>query len=69
MIDIENIEVRNTNTESSHRTAYVCDLRFLKPKLDGKNEMVMFSPNFSYKISNLIEKFLPEKLPNSIVLV
>jgi len=68
-IDIENIEVRNTNTESSHRTAYVCDLRFLKPKLDGKNEMVMFSPNFSYKISNLIEKFLPEKLPNSIVLV
>lgn len=68
-VDLENLNIVWKETNTQHKTAYVCDLRFLKPKLDSKHDMVMFSPDFSYKISELIEKHLPEKLNGSIALV
>lgn len=68
-VSIEDLEINNVDLKTPHTTAYVCDLRFLKPKLEGEDDMVMFSPNFSYYISELIEKELPLKLSNSVVLV
>ena len=68
-VKTENLEIECINFASSHATAYVCDLRFLKPKLEWKDDMITFSPHFSYTLSQLIEKKLPSKLPNSIALV
>ena len=47
----------------------VCDLRLLKPKLEGRDDMIMFSPNISYMISHAIEKKLPEIIETDIVVV
>ena len=68
-IDLHNLTVTQNTSTTNHTTAYVCDLRFLKPKLDGRDDMIMFSPDFSYQISELIEAKLPEKLGWNIVLV
>jgi S-ribosylhomocysteine lyase LuxS involved in autoinducer biosynthesis len=68
-INIDNLEIEASTIESEHTTAYVCDLRFLKPKTKWSEDMTMFSPDFSYKISDLIETHLPNKLPWSITIV
>lgn len=68
-INIEELAIHEEQKSTQHTTAYVCDLRFLKPKLKWSNNMVMFSPDFSYQISELIEKYLPSKLAWSITLV
>jgi len=68
-IDIENLEIIENTIYSNHTTAYVCDLRFLKPKIQWWDDMIMFSPDFSYRISLLIERKLPNKIPWSIALV
>ena len=47
----------------------VCDLRLLKPKLKGKDDMIMFSPSISYAISEEIEQKLPQILGRDIVVV
>ena len=63
------LSLSQQNFSTPHRFAYVCDLRFLKPKLEGRDDMVMFNPDFSYRISELIEQYLPQKLPDSLVIV
>lgn len=68
-IDIDTLKVSQKDVHTKHPAAYVCDLRFLKPKLEGGDDMVMFSPDFSYRISQLIESTLPTKLPGAICLV
>jgi S-ribosylhomocysteine lyase LuxS involved in autoinducer biosynthesis len=68
-IDVENLEIQESTRSAKHRTAYVCDLRFLKPKRVWKDDMVMFSPDFSYRISELIETHLPNKIQDTITLV
>ena len=68
-VDIDNLEIAADTKEAEHTTAYVCDLRFLKPKIEWGDDMIMFSPDFSYRISELIEKRLPEILPWSITIV
>jgi len=68
-VQVEDLEIQEREIASKQKTAYVCDLRFLKPKIKWSEWMVMFSPDFSYRLSLLIEKKLPNKLPGSIVLV
>lgn len=68
-ISTKDIHVGEKLLDGTQNTAYVCDLRFLKPKLRWRDDMIMFSPDFSYRISLLIEKELPNKLSGSIVLV
>lgn len=68
-IEIDTVEITENISKSEHKTAYVCDLRFLKPKVEWWDDMVMFTPEFSYRLSLLIEKELPNKLPWSIALV
>ncbi len=68
-IDLSTIRIEENIIASIHEVAYVCDLRFLKPKTDGADDMVMFSPDFSYRISELIEKELPKRFPWSICIV
>jgi S-ribosylhomocysteine lyase LuxS involved in autoinducer biosynthesis len=63
------ISISENKLSTPHHFAYVCDLRFLKPKLAGRDDMVMFSPDFSYTLSELIERELPKKLPDSLVIV
>lgn len=62
-------EVIEEKIITKHTTAYVCDLRFLKPKIYTNDESIMFSPSFSYKISQLIEKYLPLKIPWTLSIV
>ena len=47
----------------------VCDLRLLKPKLKGRDDMIMFTPKLSYTISQEIEEKLPEIIDKNIVIV
>ena len=68
-INIQALEISEVPIKASHQTAYVCDLRFLKPKLEWADDMVMFSPDFSYKISECIETYLPQELSGSIAIV
>lgn len=68
-INTETLEIQAHTASSNHATAYVCDLRFLKPKVKWSTWMVMFTPEFSYMISELIETYLPNKLSWSIALV
>ncbi|MCD5375280.1 hypothetical protein LR010_02380 [Candidatus Gracilibacteria bacterium] len=68
-INVNDLKINSSIIQSKHTVAYVCDLRFLKPKIKGGDSMTMFSPDFSYKISELIEKHLPNKLPGSITIV
>lgn len=68
-INLDTLIIEEKVIHSQHPTAYVCDLRFLKPKTQWSNDMIMFSPEFSYKVSQLIETELPQKLHNSIALV
>lgn len=68
-INLDRLEIQEKIFKSEHTSAYVCDLRFLKPKLEWANNMVTFSPDFSYRLSELIEKELPQKLPGSIAIV
>ena len=63
------LNIYETKISTTHTSAYVCDLRFLKPKVSSNDWLIMFTPNFSYKISHIIEEKLPLKLENSIVIV
>lgn len=63
------LDIEEKHITSKHTTAYVCDLRFLKPKIEKDDNLVMFSPDFSYKISELIEKELPKVVPETITIV
>jgi S-ribosylhomocysteine lyase LuxS involved in autoinducer biosynthesis len=68
-VDIEHLEIQADTHNTEHKTAYVCDLRFLKPKTNWWDNMIMFSADFSYKLSKLIEEYLPNQLSWSIALV
>ena len=47
----------------------VCDLRMLKPKLENRDDMVMFDPWVSYTLSEIIEQKLPGILGRNAVIV
>ncbi len=68
-IDTAKLHIQESEFSTDDKNAYVCDLRFLKPKVSVDDWLIMFSPDFSYKISHIIETKLPEKLIGSIVLV
>lgn len=68
-IDTTHLGIQKNILVTKHTTAYVCDLRFLKPKQYWKHDMTMFTPKLSYQISEIIEKYLPEKISESIVIV
>ena len=64
----EDIMLKN-EFSSEYRQAFVCDLRMLKPKLFQRDDMIMFSPELSYTLSEKIERELPKKLPGRSVIV
>lgn len=72
--DLEQIQqgrydIQEQQFHTQDTTAYICDLRFLKPKIANGDSQVMLSPQFSYRISELIETYLPKELSGSIALV
>lgn len=68
-VKLDELDIEAWHIHSEHQTAYVCDLRFLQPKQTSWDNLTMFSPDFSYRLSELIEHRLPAKLPWSIALV
>lgn len=68
-LDVYDLSIEEKVFETEHKNAVVCDLRFLKPKLENKNDMVLFDPKISYFLSKEIEKKLPEKLPWTVVII
>lgn len=66
---VDTSEISETVYSTKDRFVYVCDLRLLKPKLRAANDMITFSPWFSYIISQIIEQHLPSRLVGSIVII
>lgn len=60
---------RNHIQEASVSKLLVCDLRMLKPKLEHRDDMIMFDPWVSYTLSEIIEQKLPALLGKSAVIV
>lgn len=61
--------MRNKIQETSVSKLLVCDLRMLKPKLENRDDMLMFDPWVSYTLSEIIEQKLPAILGRPTVIV
>ncbi len=63
------LTIESNAQETNHQKAVVCDLRLLKPKTDEADTRITLDPKFSYYLSQVIERELPEKMPGTAVVV
>lgn len=57
--EAQSIQIVRNKIEDSVSKLLVCDLRMLKPKLENRDDMMMFDPWVSYTLSEIIEQKLP----------
>jgi S-ribosylhomocysteine lyase LuxS involved in autoinducer biosynthesis len=65
----QDISITRNHIQDSISKLLVCDLRMLKPKLENRDDMVMFDPWVSYTLSEIMEQKLPGILGRNAVIV